>query len=168
MKHLLLKSGSEGSRAQTTTTTMMWFDVNGKLRDDDVSLSSKSVTVDDDWKMPADNQTAPAGSAVWWSTDPVGESGYCVTEGQQPDASSAWSYSASRKENERAEREKNESFFSKAEDKSHCSLALFSGGCLLGGAGAEDLAPGSLSSCFTASAGASGSFFTSTETRKQE
>lgn len=45
----------------------------------------------------------------------------------------------------------------------HWSLALFSGGGLLGGAGAEDLVAGSLSSCLTVSAGGSGSFFTSTE-----
>lgn len=44
----------------------------------------------------------------------------------------------------------------------YCSLARFSGGGLLGGAGAEDLVAGSLSSCFTASVGGSGSFFTST------
>lgn len=61
---------------------------------------------------------------------------------------------------------KNERIFPKKEDKCYCSLALFSGGCLLGGAGADDFAPGSLSSCFTASVGASGSFFTSTEIQK--
>ena len=47
-------------------------------------------------------------------------------------------------------------------DSCHCSLARFSGGGLLGGAGAEDLVAGSLSSCLTVSVGGSGSFFTST------
>lgn len=50
----------------------------------------------------------------------------------------------------------------------HCSLALFSGGGLLGGAGADDLVAGSLSSCFTASVGGSGSFFTSTATQEHD
>lgn len=58
--------------------------------------------------------------------------------------------------------EKNENTLPNEEDKCHCILALFSGGCLLGAAGAADFVPGSLSSCFTTSVGASGSFFTST------
>lgn len=53
-------------------------------------------------------------------------------------------------------------------DRSHCSLALFSGGGLLGGAGAADFVAGSLSSCLTASVGGSGSFFTSTATQRHE
>lgn len=48
----------------------------------------------------------------------------------------------------------------------HCSLGRFSGGGLLGGAGAEDLVACSLSSCFTVSVGGSGSFFTSTAIQK--
>lgn len=51
------------------------------------------------------------------------------------------------------------------EDGCHWSLALFSGGGLLEGVGADVLAADSLSSCFTVSAGASGSFFTSTATQ---
>lgn len=47
-------------------------------------------------------------------------------------------------------------------EECHWSLALFSGGGLLGGAGADDFVAGSLSSCFTVSGGGSGSFFTST------
>lgn len=51
----------------------------------------------------------------------------------------------------------------------HCSLARFSGGGLLGGAGAGVLLAVSLSSCFTVSAGKSDSFFTSTrEKRRRE
>lgn len=49
----------------------------------------------------------------------------------------------------------------------HCSLALFSGGGLVGGAGADDFVAGSLSSCFTVSVGGSGSFFTSTAAKEQ-
>lgn len=48
----------------------------------------------------------------------------------------------------------------------HCSLALFSGGGLVGGAGADDFVAGSLSSCFTVSVGGSGSFFTSTAAKE--
>lgn len=51
-------------------------------------------------------------------------------------------------------------------EECHWSLALFSGGGLLGGAGAEDFVAGSLSSCFTVSVGGSGSFFTSTATTR--
>lgn len=52
-------------------------------------------------------------------------------------------------------------------DEGHCSLARFSGGGLVGGAGADDFVAGSLSSCFTVSVGGSGSFFTSTAAKEQ-
>lgn len=147
-------------------TRTMWFHLNRKPRGADISFSSKFV-ITDDCKMPAHNQTAPNahsclmtnGSSEWvrlWSH----------WDHQPPDPSSASSFSASSKVLKQAEVEQNESILPRVEDECHCSLALFSGGCLLGGAGADDLVPGSLSSCFTASVVASGSFFTSTAIQK--
>lgn len=55
----------------------------------------------------------------------------------------------------------------KEAEEGHCSLALFSGGGLVGGAGADDFVAGSLSSCLPISVGGSGSFFTSTVAKEQ-
>lgn len=147
-------------------TRMMWFHINRKLRGADLNFSSKFV-ITDDRKMPAHNQTAPNAHGCLM----INGSGEWVRllshwNHQLPDLSSSSSFSVSSKMLKQAEVESEWEHCPKVENECHCSLALFSGGCLLGGTGAEDLVPGSLSSCFTASVGASGSFFTSTAIQK--